>query len=228
MFHYLFNRFKSTDRSNKVLLLISAFAFGFLIIRMIYTQSFRFVFLPWNLFLAFIPYYIARYVQKKEATLPKLKVFGLLTLWWLFLPNAPYIVTDLVHLKLSTFQSVWLDMIIIYLFSIAGLLFGFKSLKIVAQIVSSHLSRKLHIVFVNLVILSCGFGIYLGRIERLNSWDLMIHPFINLRYIANLFIQHDTLINAWSFSMMTGVFLLALYHIFNLFATYEIKEESIS
>lgn len=227
MYHYLSNHYKNTHRSNKVLALISAFAFGFLIIRMIYTQSFRFAFLPWNLFLAFIPYYIARYVQLNEVTLSKYKAIGLLAIWWLFLPNAPYIVTDLVHLRLSTYNSFWLDMLIIYLFSIAGLLFGFKSLKIVAQLVSNYVGRKLHFLFVNLAILSCGFGIYLGRIERLNSWDLILHPFINMRYIANLFIQHETVWNAWSFSLMLGLFLLALYHIFNLFATYDIKEEPI-
>ena len=227
MFHYLFNRCTSANRSNKVLVLISAFALGFLLIRMIYTQSFRFAFLPWNLFLAFIPYCIARLIQNKERLITKIELYGLLAIWWLFLPNAPYIITDLVHLKLSSYQTVWLDMLIIYLFSMAGLLFGFKSLKITAHIVANHWGKKFHTIFVNLAILSCGFGIYLGRIERLNSWDLIIHPFTNMQHIVGLFVRYETIRNAWSFSLMLGLFLLALYHIFNLFASYEYQEESI-
>jgi uncharacterized membrane protein len=210
-----------------MLILISAMAFAFLFIRIIYTQSFRFLFLPWNLFLAFVPYAITNYIMRKEHNMYRIKIIAYLAIWWLFLPNAPYIVTDLVHLKLSSYYSVWLDMLIIYLFSIAGLLFGFKSVKNAALIITSQFGAKYHSIFVNLAVLSCGFGIYLGRIVRLNSWDMILHPFVNLQYILKLFVHPDNSLIAWSFSLIVGFFLLALYHIFSLFATYDYQEKSI-
>jgi uncharacterized membrane protein len=227
MYNYLYNLYNNSSRNNKVLLLISVLAFTFLFIRMVYFNSFRFLFLSWNLFLAFVPYFITLYIIKKRTNINRFKLVILLTIWWLFLPNAPYIITDLVHLKLSTYQSVWLDMLILYLFSIAGLLFGYKSVKNAAQIISHHFGTKFNAMFVNLSVLSCGFGIYLGRIVRLNSWDMILHPFVNLQYILKLFVNPDNSTIAWSFSLIVGFFLLALYHIFNLFASYDNKEKSI-
>ncbi len=90
----ILNRFKVFSLVSVSMLL----SIVLLMIRMKLTHSFFYLFLVWNLFLAVIPFAITSYL----VSLPKLNKlssalwFGL---WLLFLPNSPYIITDLLHLK---------------------------------------------------------------------------------------------------------------------------------
>jgi uncharacterized membrane protein len=103
--------------------------------------------------------------------------FGLgLLVWLLFLPNAPYIITDLLHLKSNTQVPIWFDSILIFSFALAGLLTGLFSLYLAHRMID----RLFNEIIGWLSIVACvgltGFGVYLGRIERWNSWDLFTHP----------------------------------------------------
>src|SRR5688572_238990 len=66
--------------------------------RIFITGSLVYIFLPWNLFLAFVPYWVTggmistAGIAKKKFTL----ILGL-SVWLLFIPNSFYIITDLVH-----------------------------------------------------------------------------------------------------------------------------------
>ena len=119
----LFNRFKIIS-----LLSISiALSIVLLMVRMKLTHSFFYLFLVWNLFLAVIPFAISTYL----ISFPKLKKLGLLiwfSVWLLFLPNAPYIVTDLIHLRLSDTHFIWLDILIVSSFACNGLLLFYLSI----------------------------------------------------------------------------------------------------
>ena len=87
-----------------------------LIIRMKLTHSFFYLFLVWNLFLAVIPFTITTYL----VSIPKLNKIGLVvwfSVWLLFLPNAPYIITDLLHLKISPNHLLWLDVLVVSSFA---------------------------------------------------------------------------------------------------------------
>ena len=70
-----------------------------LFVRMQRTGSNDYDFLAWNLFLAWVPFVLALIVydarRRGVAGAGQLVLGGL---WLLFLPNAPYIVTDLIHL----------------------------------------------------------------------------------------------------------------------------------
>ena len=79
----------------KILKLI-CFSMFLLIARMLRTEKISFVFLPWNLFLAWLPYFFVTQFYEAKAKLVKL---GLFLSSILFLPNAPYIITDLFHLQ---------------------------------------------------------------------------------------------------------------------------------
>ena len=71
-------------------------------------------FLVWNLFLAAVPFGAALVLEALE----KLRAWTslqwcCLVVWLLFLPNAPYIVTDLVHLRQRSAIPLWYDILLL-------------------------------------------------------------------------------------------------------------------
>src|SRR5688572_11676491 len=83
----------------RMLLLISGFGTGLFILRWITSKQDLFSFLPWNLLLAFIPYYITRQLQQRPQWVESRFRFAIVFLaWLLFIPNSFYIITDLFHL----------------------------------------------------------------------------------------------------------------------------------
>ena len=82
-------------------LLLAWFAFIACMIacRIYFSGSLLFIFLIWNIFLAWIPLIISSYLRSGSAK--GWKPYTLLFTWLLFFPNSLYIITDLVHLKLD-------------------------------------------------------------------------------------------------------------------------------
>ena len=95
------------SQKKTVLLIISTvFSLGLLIFRMIYTENITFIFLVWNLFLAWIPYIISNtYTKYDHQFKSRLMLFLTVMIWLPFFPNAPYILTDLFHLSCFYFQK---------------------------------------------------------------------------------------------------------------------------
>ncbi|MBX0327234.1 DUF1361 domain-containing protein [Oscillochloris sp. ZM17-4] len=131
-------------------------------------------FLIWNLILAWMPYLMSLWVESAarrswwRALLPGV-------LWLLFLPNAPYIMTDFIHLEWMGFVW-WYDLGMLMAFAWAGCLLGVASLYIVQRVVRERLGAALSWAF---VLASCGLsglGIYFGRFLRWNSWDVLFSP----------------------------------------------------
>ncbi len=77
-----------------------------LMVRMKLNKSFFFLFLIWNVCLAIIPYTITMYLNTKP-NLSKLRLGFWFIVWLAFLPNAPYIVTDLVHIRIGNDNLLW-------------------------------------------------------------------------------------------------------------------------
>lgn len=143
-----------------------------LMIRMKLNQSFFFIFLVWNLFLAIIPFGITTYLQslKKPSKL-------ILTLyfvpWLLFLPNAPYIITDLIHLRMSNNYLMWLDVLVVTSFAYNGLVLFFLPLYDMENILKAFISGNKRFFIMTIILFLTGFGIYLGRFLRYNSWEIL-------------------------------------------------------
>ena len=73
---------------------------------------------------------------------------GLLT-WFFFFPNAPYIITDFVHLDLDRPTGVmWIDLLTIASFAWTGLCLGYVSLCLMQEVVSARLGRVTGWLFV--------------------------------------------------------------------------------
>lgn len=166
----------SFGRTSKGLIFLSVLCGIFIVTRIILKDDMKYSFLLWNLFLAWIPLLLAQlaYSTAKKNYLPS--AYVVLFLWLLFFPNAPYIITDLLHLKDYSQNILWFDSLLIFTFAITGLLIGLCSLSIVHQSLELMLGKIPAWSAVIGSVILLGFGIYLGRYCRLNSWDLFNEP----------------------------------------------------
>jgi uncharacterized membrane protein len=130
---------KTTISLQKTLLAFFAFIFLMIIARMIYSGKYAFVFLVWNLFLAWLPFIISSSF-KRIVQIEKWKQLFVFAAWLLFFPNALYIVTDSVHLNLETTVPKWFDAILLFTSCITGLMMAFISLIRVEKYLSYHFS----------------------------------------------------------------------------------------
>jgi uncharacterized membrane protein len=182
------------------LFLVSAFvACGALLCgRIVFTRSFNYLFLPFNLVLAALPVLFSLIFA--GATKPRRRIcYG--ALWLLFFPNAPYILTDLIHLQRiggANGAPLWFDVLLVASYAGAGLIFGYLSLLQMQKSMAAHFPRASW----GIAILSCflaGFGIYLGRFLRWHSVHIFLDP-------VSLFLDiFDRLVNPLSHPRTWGV-----------------------
>ncbi len=148
--------------------------------RMVYSDGMHYSFLLWNLFLAWVPLGFAALARALAATRRFVSYIAILAsalVWLLFFPNAPYILTDFLHLgSMGDTVPGWYDVMMLTWFAWTGLLLGIASLRLVQEIVAGVIGRAGGWVFVVVVSLLGSFGIYLGRFLRWNSWDAFRDP----------------------------------------------------
>ncbi len=164
----------SINRTTRGLIFLTALCIAFIAARIILKDNLRYSFLLWNLFLAWIPLLLAqlahRVIERRAFSV------AVLFLWLLFFPNAPYIITDLLHLKGYSQNILWFDSLLIFTFAITGLLIGLVSLNLAHQSLEILFGKAQAWAFIVASLVLLGFGIYLGRYCRLNSWDLFNKP----------------------------------------------------
>lgn len=148
------------------------------IARMVFTHNYRYAFLVWNLFLAWLPLIFALMARDsfKNGAKNNWRFRALSSAWLLFLPNAPYIFTDVIHLLNGRFQHFWLDLTLILICALTGLVLGFVSLYLMQGVVSRMFGQAVSWLFIAAATGLSGFGIYLGRFLRFNSWDVLTRP----------------------------------------------------
>lgn len=146
-------------------------------VRVLYSGSPHYGALVWNLFLAWIPLGLALLVYDgARRGRGGLLLLGGGALWLLFFPNAPYIVTDLKHLRTWDQMPIWYDAVLVCAAAWAGLALGFASLYLMQSVVRRLAGSANAWFFVLAVLALSSFGIYLGRFRRWNSWDLLVRP----------------------------------------------------
>jgi uncharacterized membrane protein len=157
--------------------LLTLFSVSLIVVRYVYSSEPLFGGLIWNLFLAWIPFGLAIliYDRHRAGTRP-LRLLPLAALWLLFLPNAPYIVTDFKHLVPSPVVPLWVDVVVIAAPAWTGMLLGFLSLYLVQAVVRNLAGSRVAWTAAVAVLGLASFGIYLGRVLRWNSWDVLANP----------------------------------------------------
>lgn len=158
--------------------------------RVYYSGFNTYLFLIWNLFLAILPYVISTFFLLYYRKINSFAVNAMIIVSWLLLfPNAPYIVTDFFHLEPRVNIPFWFDLGLILSFAWNGLMLGFISL----YDIQTALARKFGVIkgwlFAVFSLVLGSFGIYLGRYERFNSWDVITNPMELFIDIANRFIH---------------------------------------
>lgn len=189
----------------KILFASISFTILLLVARIIYTGELTYAFYLWNLFLALIPLAASsRLIQQN-----KLGIIAVawLSLWLLFFPNAPYLVTDIFHFRERSGCPQWYDLILVSSASWNGIFTGILSLLQVEKFLKKLFENKwvqLSLVF---FIILCGYGIYMGRFLRFNSWDVITDPLGVGSYIKNSLIHPHQNVSLWAFTIVfSGMF----------------------
>ena len=128
-------------------------------------------FLVWNLTLAWIPLLLA--LGFAAARRPWAQALLGIT-WLVFLPNAPYLITDLVHIEGRT--ELWRHVLQLGFAAWTGTLLGVVSLRMVHTRVEHQWGQIAGWVVVLVSVVLCAIGVVIGRFQRLNSWDLLTRP----------------------------------------------------
>ena len=197
--------------SQPKLLILILFCVALVAIRVLNTDTYTYAFLIWNLFLGVIPFLLSKLAVVMFQKGRRLGTTMLVLICILFLPNAPYIITDLFHLHWNRSAPLWFDSVMIFSFALTGLISFFSALANLEQISRQLMRPPYRVVMTVLVIFASAFGMYLGRYLRFNSWDIISNPLHILSEIAQRILCPLEHTQAWSMTLVYGLFLTVLY-----------------
>ncbi|HEX8912778.1 MAG TPA: DUF1361 domain-containing protein [Humisphaera sp.] len=170
-----------------------------LAVRIRYTNGGRHLSLPWDLFLGWFPVGLA-WLFHRVAGRPEPRRWALVASflgWLLFFPNAPYLLTEVVHLAATPAGAMhrsrwvadllgasgpprpppfWLEFLLLSSVGFAGLLLTVAQVAVVRAALAGRSSPRAAGRFVVAALLLAGVGVALGRYERLNSWEAVSAP----------------------------------------------------
>ncbi len=185
--------------------------------RMGTTGEIMFLFLIWNLILALAPYVFSEWAAQSNGRGWRWATTFLLLLSVLFLPNAPYIITDLFHLRMRSEMLLWYDTLFIFSAAITGWALFYGTLFNIRQVLRSWWHWSFAEMAVAVICILSGFGIYLGRYLRFNSWDVLANPDDLFGQMTDRLINPSAHARMVGFTLLYGAFLLVGYWVVELF-----------
>jgi uncharacterized membrane protein len=201
------------------LLIANSVSLLLFLLRVIDSGNFRYWFLIWNLILAWLPLLFAMgLVLRLRKTRWSDGINILLSILWLaFLPNSFYIVSDLIHLQTTVEVSVLYDAVLFTSFIINGFISGYLSVYFIHIELIKRLGARTAHTIIGLVFFLCGFAIYLGRVLRWNSWDIITNPaslaFDVSEQVVNQAAQSRASVTTISFFILIGGVYMALWQL---------------
>lgn len=141
--------------------------------RVVLTHEFKYVFLFWNIFLGILPVVfltVTKFVQNKYL---KLFVWIIIVL---FLPNTIYVFTDFIHIGTffdKSYELLYFDLTLIMVAVIISLFSYGYVIKYLKTILNKLFNKYYTLCIVFIINMSLGYAVYLGRVLRLNSWDIL-------------------------------------------------------
>jgi uncharacterized membrane protein len=197
------------------LAILSVFVLATIAFRVVYPGTTEHTGIAWNLFLAWIPFVLAliAYARARPDVLtPTLAAVGVL--WLLFLPNAPYIVTDLKYVGDGGGVLVLYDVLLLSAAAWTGLLLGLTSLYLMHAVARRLVGAVNAWALVVAALTLSSFGIYLGRVQRWNSWDVFVRPGSRFGDLANGIFHPLSHPRPIAVTILFTSFLLASYLVF--------------
>jgi uncharacterized membrane protein len=169
----------------------------------------------WNLFLAFIPLALSFWLFRRKSRSRSV-------LWWVgflvfaaFLPNAPYLLTDIIHLinAVRNYYSVWIITLVLIPAHLFAIVAGFEAYVLSLMNLGHYLRYQgvgKYTLWAELITHAlCAVGVYLGRFKRFNSWDFLAQPDDLARsVIDDLTSKRPVLVIAITFVILTVLYWL--------------------
>lgn len=136
-----------------------------------------------------------------------IKIIFLIT-WLIFVPNTIYIFTDILHLMRQVNKMNLFGAIILFTQYAALFITGFLTYILSLYLIEKKLKHlRFLIIGINFLI---GIGILLGRIHRLNSWDIIL----NMEKVGNATIEIISSPKLISLSILFGLLGNFIYFLF--------------
>ena len=178
------------------------------LLRIIIWGKFSFIYIIWNIFLAFVPFLISVILLRlNEINKLKTSIFIIIGfIWLLFIPNAHYIITDLIHVGEVKYVPVVYDVFLLFSAALVGLLFGLYSLSHMEKIIKTKFSKRATSLSMLVIFLLIGFGIYIGRFMRFNSWDFFSNHISILNSFHEIFSNNTDYIEVFLYIILFSFF----------------------
>lgn len=210
-----------------LLLVLSLLAVFFHLIRIFFNSPVDFS-LDWNLFLSWIPLiiaFLADNLTKRYGQIPIL--LTLLSVGWLaFFPNAPYMITDLAHLTVDYHRDLtWHDIIMLFSYAEVSLFNGLVSLYWIHRSWRRVFYRKAANTLLVISLPLAGFGVYLGRVRRMNSWDIIHEPGAIINNLVESILDRTALVFSMEIGMLLGILYLVLWGVIRFRIRYSKKNQ---
>lgn len=210
---------RSILKPKAAILLACVWSLSLLAVRVYYSQSTLYGFYVWNLFLAVIPLVVSSALVFAASRRTNGLMLALLFIAWLaFLPNAPYLVTDLIHLEPLPPVPVWYDSVMLGSFAVTGVLLTYLSIADVQGVVRSRFGRIAAALVAYGSLAISGFGIYVGRFLRWNTWDLLMSPANLWREVIQRILHPEAHVQTWAVTVLYGAGLIVGYVVLNSIA----------
>lgn len=209
-----------------LLLVLSLVAVFFHLVRILFNAPVDFS-MDWNLFLSWIPLMAAFFINnitRRFGRLPFL-VIAVSLFWLAFFPNAPYMITDLAHLSVDYQRDLtWHDTIMLFCYAEVSLFNGLVSLYWIHQTWIRVFNKKTSTTLLLLSLPLAGFGVYLGRVRRMNSWDILHDPRLILENLFQSMLDRTALVISLEIGLLLGMLYLVLWAIVRFRVRYGKRE----
>jgi uncharacterized membrane protein len=196
------------------LLFSSAIATLLYVLRVAYTGSFVHGGMIWNLFLAWLPMVAALFAYRlagRSGRARWLPVMLCAFLWLLFFPNAPYLLTDIGNVRPRFNVPYWYDVLMYVSFAWSGTFLGLVSLYLMQDMVRRLKGPGTSWLFAIGALLLSGFGVYLGRFPRFNSWDVFTSPLGILGEVWDWLANPAANMQMFAFTTLFSLLLVSVY-----------------
>ncbi|WP_229254756.1 DUF1361 domain-containing protein [Dyadobacter linearis] len=210
-----------------LLLVLSLAAVFFHLIRIFFNAPVDFS-MDWNLFLSWIPLIVAFFADSITKRFPDMPVSLLLIsiMWLAFFPNAPYMITDLAHLSVDYQRDLtWHDTIMLFFYAEVSLFNGLVSLYWIHRAWRRVFYRRTANIMLVISLPLAGFGVYLGRVRRMNSWDIIHEPGLILTNLFDSIMDRTALVFSLEIGLLLGILYLVLWGIIRFRIRYNKKHQ---
>lgn len=194
----------------KQILILLALSVVLNLVRIVLFGNSKLIYLLWNIFLATLPFVLSAVLLhfNSKKRLSNFLFVGGSIVWLILLPNAPYIVTDLIHIGYGPASQIFYNAVLLFSCALTGLALGLYSISHMHKVFESRFNKNTTSTLVIIVMFLSSFGVAIGRFLRFNSWDILVNVNTLLKSISNVFIHPQLYVHVY---IITGTFFFFLF-----------------